>query len=74
MDANVGLYDCLAAAEWTAKFIHKFGGSGKRITAMGQSAGAGILYYMTVLNGGKGKLPFQQVRRRRLSSFYSFLH
>ncbi|UNI16019.1 hypothetical protein JDV02_002496 [Purpureocillium takamizusanense] len=61
MDGNVGMLDCLAAAEWTAKHIHKFGGHGKRITAIGQSAGAGIIYYLTVLNGGQGKpLPFQQ--------------
>ena len=26
MDANVGLFDSLASAEWTAKYIHKFGG------------------------------------------------
>lgn len=61
LDGNVGMLDCLAAAEWTAKYIHKFGGHGKRITAIGQSAGAGIIYYLTVLNGGRGKpLPFQQ--------------
>ncbi|KAJ6440682.1 lipase [Purpureocillium lavendulum] len=61
MDGNVGMLDCLAATEWTAAHIHKFGGHGKRITVIGQSAGAGIIYYLTVLNGGKGKpLPFQQ--------------
>jgi carboxylesterase type B len=60
LDGNVGMLDCLAAAEWTAKHIHKFGGHSKRVTVMGQSAGAGIIYYMTVLNGGRGKpLPFQ---------------
>ncbi|KAK2593461.1 hypothetical protein QQS21_008834 [Conoideocrella luteorostrata] len=60
MDGNVGMLDCLAAAEWTTKHIRKFGGDGKRITAIGQSAGAGMLYYMMALNGGKGELPFQQ--------------
>ncbi|KAL2131747.1 hypothetical protein VTI74DRAFT_4647 [Chaetomium olivicolor] len=61
LDGNVGMLDCLAAAEWTAAHIHKFGGHGKRVTVIGQSAGAGMIYYMTVLNGGRGKpLPFQQ--------------
>ncbi|KAH6854598.1 Alpha/Beta hydrolase protein [Chaetomium sp. MPI-CAGE-AT-0009] len=61
LDGNVGMLDCLAAAEWTSTYIHKFGGHKKRITAIGQSAGAGILYYLTVLDGGQGKpLPFQQ--------------
>ena len=31
---------------------------------MGQSAGAGIICLLTVLNGGEGTLPFQQVRER----------
>lgn len=61
MDANAGLFDCLAAAEWTSKYIHHFGGSGNRITAAGQSAGAGMLYYMSVLDGGEGVLPFQRM-------------
>ncbi|CAG9988634.1 unnamed protein product [Clonostachys byssicola] len=61
MEANVGLFDCLVAARWTSKFIHKFGGDGRRITAAGQSAGAGMLYYMTTLDGGKGELPFQKL-------------
>ncbi|GAB1316947.1 Carboxylic ester hydrolase [Madurella fahalii] len=58
--ANLGMHDCLAAAEWTSKFISRFGGDPERITAMGVSAGAGIIGLLTVLNGGKGKLPFQQ--------------
>jgi hypothetical protein len=61
LDANVGVFDCLAAAQWTSKYIRKFGGDGKRITVAGQSAGAGMIYYMSALYGGKGKLPFQQV-------------
>lgn len=61
LDGNVGLLDCLAAAEWTSKYIHHFGGSAQHITAIGQSAGAGILYYLTVLDAGRGNpLPFQQ--------------
>jgi carboxylesterase type B len=61
MDANVGLYDCLAAAEWTSKYITKFGGDACRVTVMGQSAGAGIINLLMVLNGGDGELPFQRV-------------
>lgn len=62
MDGNVGMLDCIAAAEWTAKYIGKFGGDGRRITAVGQSAGSGMMYYMMVAYGGRRKLPFQQVR------------
>jgi hypothetical protein len=61
MDANVGLHDCMAAAEWTSKYIDKFGGDPQRTTVMGQSSGAGIIGLSTILNGGQGKLPFQQV-------------
>jgi carboxylesterase type B len=64
LDGNVGMLDCLAAAEWTATHISKFGGDPQRITAMGQSAGAGILYYLAVLDGGRvghnRPPPFQQ--------------
>lgn len=60
LDGNVGILDCLAAAEWTAAHIQKFGGDRKRVTILGQSTGAGIVYYLTVLDGGRGKpLPFQ---------------
>lgn len=61
MDANVGLLDCLAAAEWTSRYIERFGGDSKRVTVIGQSAGAGMIDLMTNLDGGEGKLPFQQV-------------
>lgn len=63
MDGNVGMQDCLTAAEWSAKYIKKFGGNGKKITTIGQSAGAGIINYLMFYKGGRGKLPFQQVRR-----------
>ena len=65
--ANLGMHDCLAAAQWTAKYVDRFGGDPDRITVLGQSAGAGIIGLLTVLNGGKGKLPFQQVRHVRCS-------
>lgn len=73
MDANVGLFDCLAAAEWTNKHIDKFGGDPRHITAAGQSAGAGMLYYMSVLNRGEGTLPFQQVCLLFLLKFLSII-
>ncbi|CAM1506186.1 Fc.00g058270.m01.CDS01 [Cosmosporella sp. VM-42] len=61
MDANVGMHDCLAATEWTSKYINRFGGDRNQVTVIGQSAGAGIIQLLTVLNGGQGKkLPFQQ--------------
>ncbi len=37
---NLGLYDQLAAIEWTRENISAFGGNPERITLMGQSAGA----------------------------------
>lgn len=60
MDGNAGLFDSLAAAEWTSKYIHKFGGDGSKISTIGESAGAGILYYLSTLEDGKARLPFQQ--------------
>lgn len=59
--ANLGMHDTLAAVEWTSNFISLFGGDPGRVTVMGQSAGAGIINLLTVLNGGEGTLPFQQV-------------
>ncbi|KAL2106177.1 hypothetical protein VUR80DRAFT_7098 [Thermomyces stellatus] len=58
--ANLGMHDTLAAVEWTSNFISLFGGDPGRVTVMGQSAGAGIINLLTVLNGGEGTLPFQQ--------------
>lgn len=72
MDGNVGMLDCMAAAEWTSQYIHRFGGDGNRITAIGQSAGSGMMYYMMVAYGGRRRLPFQQVRRA-FSSYGSAL-
>lgn len=61
VDSNVGIFDCLAAGEWISKFTKRFGGDPDRVTAIGESAGAGMLYYSTVLFGGEGELPFHQV-------------
>ncbi|TQV95176.1 lipase [Cordyceps javanica] len=60
MDANVGLFDSLASAEWTAKYIHKFGGDASKFSVIGNSAGAAIIYYLTTLHDGGAELPFQQ--------------
>lgn len=62
MDVNVGFHDGLVAAEWTQKYISRFGGDPSRITIMGQSAGAGMIEMMLILRGGRGTLPFQRVR------------
>jgi carboxylesterase type B len=61
MDANVGLHDSMAALHWTRKYISKFGGDPDRITAMGQSAGAGIIALLMVAKGGHEDVPFSQV-------------
>ncbi|OGM45680.1 putative carboxyl ester lipase [Aspergillus bombycis] len=60
MDANVGLYDVIAALEWTKKYISRFGGDPSNITVGGQSAGAGMIAMMLVGKGGNGTLPFQK--------------
>ena len=62
-DANVGLHDCIAAGQWITKYIDRFGGDPKQVTAIGQSSGAGILSIMLTLDGGRGSLHFQQVRK-----------
>lgn len=73
MDVNVGLFDVLAAGNWISKYIDRFGGDTDRVTAMGQSASAGILTLLTTLDSGKAKLPFQQVRfsPRASTSYFS---
>ncbi|KAK2745655.1 hypothetical protein FQN57_003551 [Myotisia sp. PD_48] len=60
MDANVGLHDVLAALQWTQKYISKFGGDPKQITAFGSSAGAGAINLLTVARNGNEDLPFRQ--------------
>ncbi|KKZ60505.1 hypothetical protein EMCG_04829 [[Emmonsia] crescens] len=76
MDANIGIYDSVAALEWTKRYIDRFGGDPDRITAFGQDAGAGIITAMLTSNGGRGELPFSKailsspnfVPRRRVLS------
>ena len=61
MEVNVGLHDAMAALRWTQKYISKFGGDPERITALGQSAGAGMIDMFLVAKGGHESLPFNQV-------------
>ncbi|TGZ78748.1 alpha/beta-hydrolase [Ascodesmis nigricans] len=60
VDANAGLHDGLAAMDWIRENIGKFGGDIKRSTAMGISAGAGIVMHAMVSNRTP-HVPFQQV-------------
>ncbi len=62
MEGNVGGRDGEGALRWTKRYISKFGGGPDRITAMEQSSGAGLLYYLLVESGDDEVLPFSQVR------------
>jgi carboxylesterase type B len=44
---NLALYDQRASLEWTKSFISLFGGDPDKVTAAGESAGAGsIMHHM----------------------------
>ncbi|KEF60966.1 uncharacterized protein A1O9_02530 [Exophiala aquamarina CBS 119918] len=58
-EANIGLYDGLAALKWSEKYIHHFGGDPSRITAGGQSTGAAIVELLSA-SAEDRYLPFQQ--------------
>ncbi len=45
-DSNVGMRDALAAAAWVKRNISGFGGDPSVLTAMGESAGAGLLLHL----------------------------
>lgn len=61
MNGNLGVWDPLVALEWTKEHISKFGGDPDRITAIGQSTGAGILTWLPLGEEGNLTLPLDQV-------------
>ncbi|KAK4612174.1 Carboxylesterase patB [Fulvia fulva] len=58
--ANAALYDQRAALIWVQQHIHLFGGGPKRITVIGESAGAGSLMHQITAFGGKPPAPLSQ--------------
>lgn len=67
---NAGMWDALAALEWTKKYISQFGGDPEKITAMGESAGGGIVDHMITAWGGNGNIPFHQVMHLATSYYF----
>lgn len=57
---NVGLHDQRAALQWVKDYIGLVGGDPKRVTAMGESAGAGSIMHHLVAEGGKLDPMFQR--------------
>ena len=65
VDPNVGLHDGRMAMEWIGRHIAKFGGDPDNVTAMGFSAGGGVIQHALVSYGGGGpKLPFRKMISR----------
>ncbi len=50
---NAGLWDQRAALEWVQSYIGLVGGDATKVTAMGESAGAGSILHHLVAQGGK---------------------
>jgi len=50
---NAGLWDQRAALQWVQSYIGLVGGDPKKVTAMGESAGAGSILHHLVAQGGK---------------------
>lgn len=49
---NAGLWDQRAVFEWVQEYIHLLGGDPRRVTAMGESAGASSIMHHLVAEGG----------------------
>lgn len=60
IQSNAGLWDARAATDWVSAHIWKFGGNPLAVTAMGLSAGAGVVSNL-IVSGGL-PLGFQKVR------------
>lgn len=58
MNSNLGVWDTLAALEWTKRYISAFGGDPDNITVIGQSAGGGIITGLLLAQHGNLDLPF----------------
>lgn len=58
LDANTGLWDALAALEWTKEYISYFGGNPDDITVIGESSGGGIAQHLITAFSGKRGVPF----------------
>lgn len=67
---NAGLYDGLAGLEWTRENIYRFGGDKDNVTAMGQSAGSGIIEHLLAAASEGYSIPFSQVRYFDFGSCY----
>ncbi|KAK8244012.1 carboxylesterase family protein [Phyllosticta capitalensis] len=49
---NAGLHDIHAAFKWTRRHIRRVGGDKRRVSAWGESAGAGALFALLTAHGG----------------------
>lgn len=63
MVKNAGLWDALAALEWTKEYISYFGGDPDDITLIGESAGSGMGQHLITAWGGEKEVPFNKVTR-----------
>lgn len=57
---NAGLWDQRAAFKWVQDHIKKFGGDKSKVTAVGESAGAGSIIHHLVAKGGELDPLFQR--------------
>lgn len=52
--ANFGVMDAIAALQWVQRNIARFGGDPKRVTILGESAGAGMVANLMTIPSAKG--------------------